>query len=93
MAPEVTNKGVITSKNGATHLAASDAMTLTINQDQTINIKINPSKIKASAGNEGVIISEKWSGKKSGPTWQRMQLLQLSRLLTIKQLVWSQKTE
>ena len=58
MAPEVTNKGVITSKNGATHLAASDAMTLTINQDQTINIKINPSKIKASAGNEGVIISE-----------------------------------
>ena len=58
MAPEVTNKGVITSKNGATHLAASDAMTLTINQDQTINIKINPSKIKASASNEGVIISE-----------------------------------
>ena len=58
MAPNVKNKGVITSKNGATYLAASDDMILTINQDQTINVKVNPSKIKATASNEGMIISE-----------------------------------
>ena len=58
MAPDVKNKGVITTKNGAAHLAASDDMTLIINQDQTINVKVNPSKIKATASNEGVIIAE-----------------------------------
>src|SRR6056300_32768 len=58
MAPDVKNKGVIITKNGAAYLAASDDMTLIINQDQTINVKVNPSKIKATASNEGVIIAE-----------------------------------
>ncbi|MEY3496786.1 MAG: hypothetical protein RJA80_1009, partial [Actinomycetota bacterium] len=58
MAPEVVNKGKVTSEQGSTQLAASDNMILSINNDQSINIKVNPSKIRAKASNEGVIVAE-----------------------------------
>ena len=58
MAPEVLNKGKVTSEQGSTQLAASDDMILSINNDQSINIKVNPSKIRAKASNEGIIVAE-----------------------------------
>ena len=58
MAPEIKNQGSIISKNGSAQLSAGDDMTLFINQDQSINITVNPSKIKAKASNDGVINSE-----------------------------------
>ena len=58
MAPEVVNKGTITSAQGSTNMAASDNMLLSINEDHSIHIKVNPSSIKASASNKGSIVAE-----------------------------------
>ena len=58
MATDVTNSGTINSKNGSVNLAASDDMVLKISSDNSLQIKVKPSKLKATVSNKGIVIAE-----------------------------------
>src|SRR5210317_898374 len=58
MATDVTNSGTIRSKNGSVNLAASDDMVLKISSDNSLQIKVKPSKLKATVSNKGIVIAE-----------------------------------
>jgi filamentous hemagglutinin family protein len=58
LATDVTNNGTIRSKNGSVNLSASDDMVLKINSDNSLQIKVNPSKLKATVSNKGIVIAE-----------------------------------
>ena len=58
LATDVTNNGNIKSSNGSVNLAASDDLVLKINNDNSLQIKVSPAKLKATASNKGIIIAE-----------------------------------
>jgi filamentous hemagglutinin family protein len=58
LATDVQNNGAINSKNGSVNLAASDDMILKINSDNSLQVKVNPSQLKASVSNKGVIVAD-----------------------------------
>src|SRR5210317_258359 len=58
MATDVTNSGTIRSKNGSVNLAASDDMVLKISSDNSLQVKVKPSKLKATVSNKGIVIAE-----------------------------------
>lgn len=57
IAPQVLNKGTITT-NVATTIAAGDDVKLSISDSNRLSVNINPAKIKTLSANEGVIKSE-----------------------------------
>ena len=57
LSPIITNKGTINT-NVATSLAAGDNLKLSISDSNLLTVSVNPSKIKSSINNEGIIKSQ-----------------------------------